>query len=84
MSYLDDTTRPRQLADLKAFYANTLALRAAADLGPERRALEAQPAIAVDRARTPHRPGSVAPTTEKAVQAPLRDPWVPPRTIRAQ
>jgi carboxypeptidase C (cathepsin A) len=84
MSYLDDTTRPRQLADLKAFYANTLALRAAADLGPARRALEAQPAIAVDRAGTPQRPGSVAPTTEKAVQAPLRDPWVPPRTIRAQ
>lgn len=84
MSYLDDTTRPLQLADLKAFYANTLALRAAADLGPERRALEARPVVAVDRAGTPQQPGSVAPTNEKAVQAPLRDPWVPPRTIKAQ
>lgn len=84
MSYLDDTTRPLQLADLKAFYANTLALRAAADLDPERRALEARPVIAVDRAGTPQTPGGVAPTQEKAFQAPLRDPWVPPQTIRAQ
>ncbi len=79
MSYLDDATRAAQLADLKAFYAGTLALRAAADLGPERRAQSARPAVAVDRAGTPQRPGSVAPTREPAVQAPLRDPWVPPR-----
>ncbi|MFX8377691.1 hypothetical protein ABTL70_19600, partial [Acinetobacter baumannii] len=46
MSYLDDTTRPQQLADLKAFYAATLALRASADLGPERRALQARPGVA--------------------------------------
>ncbi|CAM3977310.1 S10 family peptidase [Roseateles saccharophilus] len=84
MSYLDDTTRPQQLADLKAFYAGTLALRAAADLGPERRALEARPVIAQDRAGTPQQPGSVAPTHEKAVQAPLRDPWVPPRTMQVR
>jgi len=84
MSYLDDTTRPQQLADLKAFYAATLALRATADLGPERRALEARPVVAIDRAGTPQPPGSVAPTNEKPFQAPLRDPWVPPQTMRAQ
>ncbi|WP_373716308.1 S10 family peptidase [Roseateles sp.] len=84
MSYLDDATRPQQLADLKAFYAGTLALRAAADLGPERRALEARPVLAVDRAGRPQQPGSVAPTNEKPVQAPLRDPWVPPSTLRAR
>lgn len=78
MSYLDDATRAAQLADLKAFYASTLALRATADLGPERRALAARPAIGVDRAGTPQTPGSTPPTQEPAVQAPLRDPWVPP------
>ncbi|RTL46957.1 MAG: peptidase S10 [Burkholderiales bacterium] len=83
MSYLDDATRAAQLADLKAFYANTLALRAAADLGPERRALASRPVVAVDRAGTPQRPGSVPPTQEPAVQAPLRDPWVPP-TMRVR
>lgn len=87
MSYLDDTTRPLQLADLKAFYANTLALRAATDLGPERRALEARLTTsvpAVDRAGTPQLPGSVAQTKDQAFQAPHRDPWVPPRTMRPQ
>jgi len=83
MSYLDDATRISQLADMKAFYANTLALRAAADLGPERRALAARTVIAVDRAGTPQTPGSVTRTAESAFQAPLRDPWVPP-TMRAQ
>ena len=84
MSYLTDETRIAQLADLKAFYANTLALRAAADLGPERRAQQARAVVAVDRAGTPQLPGSVAPTHEKAFQAPLRDPWVPPQTMRAR
>jgi carboxypeptidase C (cathepsin A) len=84
MSYLDDATRAAQLADLKAFYADTLALRASADLGPERRALAARPAVAgVDRAGTPQLPGSVAPTNEKVFQAPQREPWVPPQTMRA-
>ncbi|MDR7267745.1 carboxypeptidase C (cathepsin A) [Pelomonas saccharophila] len=84
MSYLDDATRAAQFADLKAFYASTLALRAAADLGPERRAQEARPVVAIDRAGTLQLPGSVAPTDEKAFQAPLRDPWVPPQTMRAR
>lgn len=83
MSYLDDATRAAQLADLKAFYADTLALRAAADLGPERRALANRPVVAVDRAGTPQQPGSVTPTVEPALQAPLRDPWVPP-TMRVR
>ncbi len=79
MSYLDDATRIAQLADMKAFYANTLALRATADLGPERRVLAARPVVAVDRAGTPQAPGSVVPVEEAVFQAPLRDPWVPPR-----
>jgi carboxypeptidase C (cathepsin A) len=78
MSYLDDATRIAQLADMKAFYADTLALRATADLGPERRALAARPFVMRDRAGTPQAPGSVAPSQEDAFQAPLRDPWVPP------
>jgi hypothetical protein len=78
MSYLDDATRIAQLADMKAFYADTLALRATADLGPERRALAARPVVMRDRAGTPQAPGSVAPSPEDAFQAPLRDPWVPP------
>lgn len=81
MSYLDDTTRPRQLADLKAFYANTLAVRAAA--GPQRQAQAAQPVVAVDRAGTPQVPGSVPLVLEPALQTPLRDPWVPP-AVRAR
>lgn len=86
MSYLDDATRAAQLADLKAFYENTLALRATADLGPERRALQGlqdRGAAGADRAGTPQQPGSVRATPEPAFQAPLRDPWVPP-TIRAR
>lgn len=80
MTYLDDATRTAQLADLKAFYASTLALRANADFGAERRALANRSAVMRDRAGTPQPPGSVAPTREPAFQAPLRDPWVPPRT----
>lgn len=79
MMYLDDASRIAQLADMKAFYANTLALRAGADLEPERRALAARPIVMRDRAGTPQVPGSVAPTQDQAFQAPLRDPWVPPK-----
>lgn len=84
MIYLDDASRIAQLADMKAFYANTLALRAGADLGAERRALEARPVVMRDRAGTPQVPGTVAPTQEKAFQAPLQDPWVPPQTMRSR
>lgn len=81
MMYLDDASRRQQLADLKAFYAATQAVRASADLGPERGALAARPFVMRDRAGTPQAPGSVAPAAEPAFQAPLRDPWVPPGTI---
>ena len=82
MSYLDDGTRPRQLADLKAFYAHTLALRAALP-APDRRAQSAAAAVPADRAGQLQVPGSVAPVDEAAVQVPLRDPWVPPQ-VRAE
>ncbi|HEY0955583.1 MAG TPA: peptidase S10 [Roseateles sp.] len=81
MMYLDDTSRIAQLADLKAFYANTLAMRATVDLGPERRALAARPFVMRDRAGTLQAPDSFVPTPEPAFQAPLRDPWVPPGTM---
>lgn len=84
MMYLDDASRIAQLADLKAFYADTLALRATADLGPERRAQQVRPFVMRDRAGAPQQPGSVPPTNEGAFQAPLRDPWVPPQTMRPQ
>lgn len=81
MTYLDDATRMAQVAELKAFYASTLALRATVDPGAERRALASQATVMRDRAGTPQQPGSVAPTVEPAFQAPLRDPWVPPRPL---
>ncbi|RZJ10804.1 MAG: peptidase S10 [Rubrivivax sp.] len=81
LSYLDDSSRAQQHADLKAFYADTLAVRATVDLGPERRALTAT-IPAIDRAGTPQRPGSVAPKMEPAFQSVQRDPWVPPSTPR--
>jgi hypothetical protein len=73
MSYLDDTTRVRQKADLAAYYGGTLAARSARSLP-----LALRPRPAADRA-------GLVPTTpqqgvrEPALQAPLRDPWVPPR-----
>lgn len=73
MSYLDDATRVQQKADLVAFYARTLAVA---------RAQPVPPVVRLARAR-PDRTG-VVPTqpqpalSEPALQAPLRDPWVPP------
>lgn len=73
MSYLDDATRVRQRADLGAFYRATLALRA-----PRAAALAVPVRPPADRAGTP--PATPQPATrEPALQAPLRDPWVPPR-----
>ncbi len=73
MSYLDDATRAAQKADLAAWYAGTLAARSAR---AEPFALKAAPAT--DRAGTP--PAAVQPVVPQApLQAPLRDPWVPPR-----
>lgn len=78
MSYLDDATRIAQMNDMKAFYSDTLALRAAE--APQRQARAADPTsvVRVDRAGTPQRLAQ-PPAPEPAFQAPLRDPWVPPR-----
>jgi hypothetical protein len=72
MSYLDDGTRGRQKADLVRFYADVLAAR-----GPRTsaRTLAARPPRA-DRAGTPA-PQDLPVAPEPALQAPLRDPWVP-------
>ncbi len=82
MSYLDDATRVRQKADLAAFYRGTLAAAAAAAS-----TRTAAPALAhalaaagpqADRAGLPPTRRQAVPA-EPALQAPLRDPWVPPR-----
>jgi hypothetical protein len=75
MSYLDDTTRVRQKADLAAFYAGVLQARAARGPRQQPLALHARPA--------PQRVGTVPSTPQRALpqqplQTPLRDPWVPP------
>lgn len=79
MSYLDDTTRVRQKADLVAFYRGTLAAARAGRVLP----LSKHTSTAPDRAgvfdATPRR---AAP--EPALQTPLRDPWVPPAALGRQ
>lgn len=76
MSFLDDGTRPRQKADLQAFYADALAAM------PVRKpplAARARPSTPwPDRAGAPDAAGG-PPLAEPAMQAPMRDPWVPPR-----
>ncbi len=76
MSYLDDRTRPAQKAALADWYAATLAQRA---LQAPRALPQALRAAALpDRAGTP--PAAPQPALPQApLQAPLRDPWVPPR-----
>ncbi len=79
MSYLDDATRVRQKADLAAFlHASPVA--GAARTARLAQALAIARPVAADRAGTP--PATRRPAAaEAAVQAPLRDPWVPPRVI---
>ena len=73
MSFLDDATRPRQKADLVAFYGGALAAQ------PVRKApLAARPRPVPDRAGVPEAAFGLS-LHEPALQAPLRDPWVPPR-----
>ena len=73
MSFLDDTTRPRQKADLAAF----MAIASAAQL--RRKApVAARPRPLPDRAGAPELAGGLV-LREPAMQAPMRDPWVPPR-----
>ena len=72
MTYLDDATRARQKADLAAFYRGSLASAAAGRKGPL--AIPLRPSA--DRVgRMPLLPEAAWP--EPALQAPLRDPWVP-------
>jgi hypothetical protein len=76
MSFLDDVTRPRQKADLVAFFSAAVAAQ------PVRRApLAAKPRPRPDRAGAPAAAGGLS-LAEPAMQAPLRDPWVPPRAGR--
>ncbi|GAB4120182.1 MAG: lipoprotein [Rubrivivax sp.] len=73
MSFLDDTTRPRQKADLVTFIAEAVAVRPARK-GPLAAPVRARPL----RVGVPAAAIGPAPP-EPALQAPLRDPWVPPR-----
>jgi hypothetical protein len=73
MSFLDDRSRPRQKADLVAFYRTALAAQ------PVRKApLAARPRAQPDRAGVPEAAAGLS-LNEPALQAPMRDPWVPPR-----
>ncbi len=80
MSYLDDTTRPRQKADLVAFYRGVLQARAAAPVSAARLSSRGSPPA--DRAGLPPTVRQPA-TAEPALQHPLRDPWVPPAVAQA-
>lgn len=81
MSYLTDSTRQRQKADLAAFYADALAAPralAAAQRTNVHALAAARARPAFDHAGTP--PTRREPSApEAALQTPLRDPWVPPR-----
>lgn len=73
MSFLDDTTRAIQRAEVAAFISGAVAARPLRR-APLRGTLPAPP----DRAGVPA--AATGPLTpEPAVQAPMRDPWVPPR-----
>jgi hypothetical protein len=88
MSFLDDATRPRQRTDIAAFLAHAAAertlrrspLAAALRPAPTWPALPALPALPAwpDRAGVPAA-AIGEPLPEAALQAPLRDPWVPVR-----
>lgn len=77
MTYLDDSSRAAQKADLVAFVRGQQVLRQALGVGPAERAPKA--VVAIDRAGDLQAAARAPPLQEPAVQAPLRDPWVPPR-----
>ncbi|MDE2503012.1 MAG: peptidase S10 [Burkholderiales bacterium] len=91
MSYLDDATRVRQQADVQAFLRGALVATGA--MGPtlagagSAAAPQAHPR-GIRRGPAPDQAG-VPPTQrlgtppEPALQAPLGDPWVPPRVLQA-
>lgn len=76
MSFLDDTTRPRQKADVAAFMTAAVAAQ------PVRRAplrASSRPGQAApDRAGAPLAAGGLS-LQEPAFQSAWREPWVPPR-----
>ncbi|MCB1997260.1 MAG: hypothetical protein KDG57_15535, partial [Rhodoferax sp.] len=76
MSFLDDGTRPVQRADVAAFIAEALAAQPVRR-APLRAAGTAAPAPPDRTGVMDVGSGPVVP--EPAVQAPMRDPWVPPR-----
>lgn len=76
MSYLDDGTRAAQKADIAAFIR---AQAAAVATETAQRVVPAGPAPAPDVAGDLAEARRRMPQPEPAVQAPLRDPWVPPR-----
>ena len=82
MSFLDDATRPRQKADIAAFLAQAAAERPLrrSPLAAALRSAPAWPALPAwpDRAGVPAA-AIGEPLPEAALQAPLRDPWVPAR-----
>ncbi len=77
MSFLDDSTRPHQRADLEAFFAAT---PAPSSVQAVRRAPLALPArVRPDRAGVIPVAPAILPRPEPAVQALMCDPCVPPR-----
>lgn len=76
MSYLDDTSRAAQKADLVSFMRGQLATRVVLEAAQAR---EPAAVIAVDRAGDLDAARRTPLQLEAAVQAPMRDPWVPPR-----
>jgi carboxypeptidase C (cathepsin A) len=88
MTYLDDTSRPIERADVQAFYAQALGVSAQAQ--GARRAAQALPAAGAARPKPPAaQPATSGATTSVAIAASpartfaLRDPWVP-AAVRAQ
>lgn len=73
MSFLDDTTRPLQKADLVAFIGDAVAAQPARK-GPLAAPQRSKPL----RVGVPEASMGLA-RPEPAMQAPMRDPWVPPR-----
>lgn len=79
MSYLDDGSRPAQRAELLAFYAEAIAARQPTSVAAKH--AEAEPVQALNKAGSLQPPGMPL-VIEPAFQAPMRDPWVPPRALR--
>lgn len=77
MSFLDDGTRPQQRAEIVAFIQAAVASRP-----PRRAPLKARAPALPDRAGVPGAAAGPVLAPEPAIQAPMREPWVPPRPRR--